>query len=295
MNILSLRRETARSSRNTAWQHLRLDGGAAIVALTAFGLSLYLTRLGNQLDRGTKTLVLAPLTIVASIFFIFAVMVLFLRFFPLLLRLGTWMIIRGRGAVSMLALTQMARSPRYTARTILLPAFAIAFVIFTLVFNASQTQRIIDISNYEVGADFSGDIPADANNLTLQDEMAVYQAIPGVTSVTVGYTTRGFAAGSYPSIAAQVMAVDAATFGRTAIWNPQDSSQSLTALMNQLLALRNQNILNGIVPVIADAAAVNRLHLSLGATLDVVINNQTFNPMYCKIVAVVQHIPTINN
>ncbi len=295
MNILSLRRETARSSRNTAWQHLRLDGGAAIIALTAFGLSLYLTRLGNQLDPGTKTLVLAPLTIVASIFFIFAIMVLFLRFFPLLLKLGTWIVIRGRGAVSVLALTQMARSPRYTLRTILLPAFAIAFVIFTLIFNASQAQRIIDISNYEVGADFSGDIPPDANNLTLQDEMAVYQAIPGVSSVTVGYTTQGFAAGSYPIIPVQVMAVDAATYAHTAIWNPQDASQSLTSLMHQLLTLRNQSVNNDVIPVIVDTAAANRLHLTSGTRLGVVVNNQTFNPMYCQVVALVQHIPTINN
>lgn len=295
MNILSLRRETARSSSKTAWQHLRLDGGAAIIALTAFGLSLYLIRLGNQLDLGTKTLVLAPLTIVASIFFVFAVMVLFLRFFPLLLRLGIWIVVRGRGAVSMLALTQMARSPRYTLRTILLPAFAIAFVIFTLVFNASQIQRIIDISNYEVGTDFSGDIPPDADNLTLQDEMAIYGAIPGVTSVTVGYTTRGFASGSYPSIPVQVMAVDAATFGHTAIWSSQNSSQSLSSLMNQLLGLRTRSINGGSIPVIVDAAAANRLHLAVGTRLSVVINNQTFNPMYCQVVAIVQHIPSINN
>src|SRR5579875_574380 len=295
MNILSLRQATARSSRTTVWQHLRLDGGAAIIALTAFGLSLYLTRLGNQLDLGTKTLVQAPLTIIASIFFIFAIMVLFLRFFPLLLRLGTWIVIRGRGAVSVLALTQMARSPRYTLRTILLPAFAIAFVIFTLIFNASQAQRVIDIANYEVGADFSGDIPPDANNLTLQDEMAVYRAIPGVTSVTLGYTTQGFVAGSYPSIPVQVMAVDAATYAHTAIWNPQNSSQSLTVLMKQLLTLRSQSANSNIIPVIVDAAAASRLHLTLGSLLNVVINNQAFNPMYCQVVALVQHIPSINN
>lgn len=88
MNILSLRRESARSSRSTLWQHLRLDGGAAIIALTSLGLSFYLTRLGSQLDLSTKTLLLAPLTIVASIFFIFAILILFLRFFPLLLRWG---------------------------------------------------------------------------------------------------------------------------------------------------------------------------------------------------------------
>src|SRR5258708_1488322 len=116
MNILSLRRETARSHRGTVWQHLRLDGGAALIALTAYGLSVYLVRLGDQLDLGTRTLVQVPLTITASIFFIVAIMILFLRFFPFLLSLGARVVTRARGAVSALAFAQMARSPRYTAR-----------------------------------------------------------------------------------------------------------------------------------------------------------------------------------
>ena len=45
----------------------------------------------------------------------------------------------------------------------LLLAFAIAFAIFTLVSAASQAQRAADISGYETGADFSGDI---ANSTT---------------------------------------------------------------------------------------------------------------------------------
>jgi len=86
MNVLSLRREAARSSRKTLWHHLRLDGGAAVIALTAYGLSVYLNNLVKQLDVGTQTLLSAPLTIVASIFFITGIIILFLRFFPLLLR-----------------------------------------------------------------------------------------------------------------------------------------------------------------------------------------------------------------
>jgi putative exporter of polyketide antibiotics len=103
MNVLSLRREVARSRRGTLWHHLRLDGGAAVIALTAYGLSVYLNTLGEQLDIGTKTLFSAPLTIVASIFLIIGILILFLRLFPFLLRLGAWFTARRRSAAPMFA------------------------------------------------------------------------------------------------------------------------------------------------------------------------------------------------
>jgi ABC-type antimicrobial peptide transport system permease subunit len=294
-NILSLRRETARSHRGTVWQHLRLDGGAALIALTAYGLSVYLVRLGDQLDLDTSTLVEVPLTITASIFFLVAIMILFLRFFPFLLRLGARVVMRVRGAASALAFARMARSPSYTTRIMLLPAFAISFLIFTLVFQASQAQRIIDISTYEVGTDFSGDIPHDADRLTIQDEAALYRAIPGVTSVTVGYETQGLLPGSHSNVTMQVMAVDADTFAHTAIWTQQYSSQTLTSLMALLAARREQAIKNRLVPVVVDAAATHELHLGIGALLFIVLNKQGDHPLSCVVVAEVQHIPTINN
>jgi len=67
--------------------------------------------------------------------------------------------LRNRGAVSMLALAQVARAPRQVVRMTMLLALATAFAIFTLVFSASQIQYSRDIAGYEAGADFSGAIP----------------------------------------------------------------------------------------------------------------------------------------
>ncbi len=295
MNVLSLRREAARSSRKTLWHHLRLDGGAAVVALTAYGLSVYLNNLVKQLDIGTQTLFSAPLTIVASIFFIIGIIILFLRFFPFLLRLAAWLTVRSRGAAPVLALAQMARSPRHAVRMTLLLAFAIAFAIFTFVFTASQARRITDISSYEVGADFSGDISHSTDHFSLREETALYTAIPGVTSATVGYTAEGFAAGTYPSIPVQLMAVDTTSFGRTAIWTSQDSSQPLASLLAQLAVGRHQAIKARVVPVIVDAAAARELSLTVGAPFTVIINGLLSNPLNCIVIAQVQHIPAVNN
>ena len=295
VDILSYRREIARSQRGAFWQHLRLDGGALLIALMAYALASYLHSLGNQLTLQTKTLVLAPLTIAAAVFFILGILVLFLRFFPLLLRGVMGQLLRSRGAVSMLAFAQMSRAPRFTTRTILLPAFAVAFVIFALLFTASQAQRIIDIATYEVGADLSGDLPPDAAQISFQSEMFVYKSIPGVTSVTVGYNTTGYASGSYPSVATQIMAVDATTYAQTALWTPQNSTQPLTSLMSMLIARRQQSIKANSVPVIVDASAAQRLHLSINQSLYIVIHRQVMAPLYCQVVAIVQHIPSIND
>lgn len=295
MNVLSLRREAARSSRKTLWHHLRLDGGAVVVALTAYGLSVYLNNLLKQLDIGAQTLFSAPLTIVASIFFIIGIIILFLRFFPFLLRLAAWLTVRSRGAAPMLALAQMARSPRHAVRMTLLLAFAIAFAIFTFVFTASQARRITDISSYEVGADFSGDISHSTDHFSLREETELYTTIPGVTSATVGYTAEGFAAGTYPSIPVQLMAVDTTSFGRTAIWTSQDSSQPLASLLAQLAVGRHQAIKARVVPVIVDAAAARELRLTVGAPFTVIINGLLSNPLNCIVIAQVQHIPAVNN
>src|SRR5260221_13329989 len=142
---------------------------------------------------------------------------------------------RSRGMISMLALAQMARSPRQAIRMTLLLALAIAFAIFTLVFASSQSQRISDIAAYESGADFSGDIPLAAQHLTVQGETAKYSTISGVTSVTVGYTGTGVTAGTSPTPPPPNRGVGASGLCHTTTMAPPDSSQLLPPLLAQLL------------------------------------------------------------
>jgi hypothetical protein len=89
----------------------------------------------------------------------------------------------------------------------LLLALAIAFAIFTLVFSASQLQHISDIATYESGADFSGDLPAITQRLSVQQETTLYASIAGVKSVTVGFTESGVSSGTSPSIPIEIRAV----------------------------------------------------------------------------------------
>ena len=195
-----------------------------------------------------------------------AAALLFLRLLPMLLGIGSRLATRGRGASSMLALTQMARAPKQPIRMTLLLALSTAFTIFTLVYSASQAQRLVDVAAFQTGADFTGTIAASASaNRTLADLTATYRQIPGVTSATLGYTTT-FNPSSVPSgIPLQLFAVDADTYAQSALWTNQDSAQSLGGLMAQLRAARPTATTNDSVPAILDDATWQALHLTPGA------------------------------
>lgn len=295
MDVLSLRRETARTTQVPFWQRFRLDVIAAVIALVGYGISLYVTGVGTLLDSRAIVLVATPLALIAPIFLLIGLILLFLRLFPYLLQWGARITGRNRGAVSMLALAQVARAPRQVVRMTMLLALATAFAIFTLVFSASQIQYSRDIAAYEAGADFSGDIPASAHPLSLRDITAKYSHIPGVLSTTAGYEGEASSSGTSPATTVEIRAVDSSTYAKTTIWTSQDSSQSLSSLMAKLAARQKSAISSGTIPVIADANAMKRLNLNIGTTFTLQVSTQDFSSLNFVVVDQVQHIPTIND
>ncbi len=222
-DVLSMRRELARSTRRPLWQLLHLDAAAIVIALTGYGMSVYVAGSGI-LNAHVRVLVLPPLTIVGALFLALGGMLLLLRCFPLLLRFGAWIAIRGRSAPSMLAFAQMARAPRQSLRTTMLLAFSIASIIFTMIFVSTQSQRILDVAAYQVGSDFNGTF----SNLSASVvQSSTYQKIPGVISASVGYTSTPYGTINNQDFQVELRAMDANTFAQTAIWTEQDSSQPL--------------------------------------------------------------------
>jgi len=203
----------------------------------------------------------------------------------------------------MLAFAHMARSPRQTLRVTLLLALTVAFAIFSLVFTASQTQRSSDIAAFESGADFSGDIAASGNAQQglLSNVLAPYQKLPGVISARGGYNGDGVVTVQFQDTHIAVKAVDANTFAQTAYWTTQDSSQSLASLMAQLVQQRQAAIEQGRVPVIIDASAASSLNLQVGSKFtmtmsdlpDYALDTNT-SALNSVVMAIVQHIPTVN-
>jgi hypothetical protein len=288
LDVLALRREAARASNRPLWLRMGVDVLAGVIALTGYAFSVYITSPG-VLDARTRVLVLPPMTLVGVTFLLLGCTLLFLRVFPFVLRFAAGLAARSRSATPVLALAQMARAPRQSLRVILLLALAVAFAIFTLSFTASQSSRIPQVVNYQVGADFSGTYSNNGHLATqpLQRQTASYNHIPGVTSASIGYASSTRASQSGVNVSVELRAVDTSTFANTAIWTPQDSSQSLPSLLALLKAPSSQN-----VPAIVDTAAWNVLHLSTGAPFTLTDLHGTINFVA---VAEVNYIPTVND
>ena len=292
-DVLALRREAARSTHRPLWQRLNLDLVALLLALAAYGAINYLNN-SSVLDARLRLLLLTPLTLVVATGLLLACLLLLLRLYPLLLRLGAWIAAHRRGAAPLVALAQMARAPRQSVRMTLLLALASAFAIFTLVFTATQAQRILDVAAYQAEADFSGGVPLNLYTPQQLNSMtSVYRHLPGITSATLGLTKPATAGGATLNVSINFKAVDANTFASTALWTQQDSSQSLSSLMGQLAAQRASAIARAVVPAVVDANTASFLHVSEGANFTL-----NFSPIVAadlvnfKVVAVVQNIPT---
>lgn len=296
MDVLAARREAARSTRRPVWQRLHLDIMAGVVALLGYGITLYLTTIGSLLSDQIKAISSALFSLISPYFLIVVLLLLFLRFFPLLLRLGAWFTVRGRSAASMLALAQMTRSPRQSLRMTTLLALTIAFALFSLVFFASQEQRINDLAAYQAGADFSGILLTRTYTVTPQQQEAQYLAIQGVTFASAGFAGDGTLSNNDVALALDLRGVDSETYRQTALWPAQSSSQSLATLTSLLAAKRAYGIQNGVVPVIVDETTHSKLFLHLGSTFPVSVNGLSLAPdMRCIVVGFVEHIPTVYN
>ena len=296
LDVLAVRREATRSTRRSLWQRWNVDIVAALIALTSFAILTYITK-ADILDPYTALILLTPLTLLSSVFLLIAVVLLLLRFFPVLLRGSASVLGRGRSATPLLALAQMARSSRQPLRITLLLTLALSFAIFSLVCLASQSQRVLDVTAFQAGADFSG---TASNNLFTASQLpavtTAYSSIPGVRSASLGYTTSAIAGNGLSGASIDFHAVDANTFAQTAIWNAQDSEQALTTLMHLLKSQRPMVTLRHIVPAIVDTQALDTLHIGMGGkfTLNFSSLSHATDLTNFVVVAVVQHIPTPN-
>jgi hypothetical protein len=289
-NILTLRRESARTTAKPFWQRWNLDLiFGAISALAYGGYTLAVRQVSPRIQ-----LILSPLSLIAALIMLVAAALLFLRALPIALGLGSRASTRGRGAASMLALTQMARAPKQPIRMTLLLALATGFTMFTLIFSASQTQRLADVAAYRAGADFSGTLPAGTSSTaTLASRTSQYAQIPGVTAATLGYKVDMQPSNSPSSIPITLFAVDADSYARSAYWTAQDSAQPLSDLMAQLASARANAVTDGRVPAIVDDATWQTMHLTAAAPFTLQPPGYDNESMRLVAVAHVAHMPTI--
>lgn len=289
MDVLALRREASRSTRRPVWQRLNLDLIAVIIAI--FGYFSYAIAIQNVDPRVQR--LLSPLSMIAPIFLLIACTMLFMRFFPLLLRLGAFLAGKRRGATGMLALAQMSRAPRQAMRMTILLALSTGFTIFALIFVASQNQHIRDTAAYQVGADFSGQLPAvtAASAPGLAAQTAQYQQTPGITSASLGYVTDLSSQSNAAGLSLHFIAADADTYGQTAIWPTGLTKRSVPSMMQQLSDSRVTATGQETMPAIVDDTLWNVMHLDRDPHFALSIPGYVGNELHFVAITHVASIP----
>ncbi|GCE48702.1 ABC-type lipoprotein release transport system permease subunit [Thermosporothrix hazakensis] len=288
MDVLSVRHETARATQKPFWLRFNLDIIAAIISLFGYGISLYVSGTRNLLNIQVETLLAGPLSLIAPIFLLIACVLIFLRVFPFLLRLGASLARQGRSAAPMLALAQLSRAPGQPLRMTLLLSLATAFAIFTLVFSATNIQHIYDLASYQAEADISGEIKPVAQDIeqmkhTLEAKTREYSALPGIAAASVGYQSNGATAGFNNNVSFLLKAVDPKTFARVAFWPPQASRQPLPELLHII-----EQPASSPIPALIDRVMADSLNLSPGSTFTALVDDLNLT---LKVAAIVEHIP----
>ncbi|GCE26248.1 hypothetical protein KDA_17320 [Dictyobacter alpinus] len=290
LDVLAIRRESSRSRNRPFWLRFNLDVIAIVLMLVGYLISMYLTNT-NALDARLRLLLLSPLVLARTICTILAAILVFLRCFPFLLQLGSWLATRrSRGASSMVALAQLARSPRQAVRMTMLLSLATAFSMFALIFYASQIQRADDVATHSVGADFQSDLAPNTGLDSVSGIINHYQSIRGVKSVSVGSRAITQIGDSQGTV--NLLAVDATTYAHTAAWPQDNSLQPLNQLMQQLVSERAQAISQQEIPAIIDDSFWQNYHLKVGDKFALTDPNNSDTPFHFRVLAKVQQIPT---
>jgi putative ABC transport system permease protein len=153
VSIVELKRQSAREERPPLWKKLFVD--FILLAASAYGLYRYQSREAILLLTGASTLDLGidPLLFLTSTFFILGVGLLFLRVFPLLVRLVYRIGERRWSPVAYYALLQVGRTGGRGQFLMLFMIFSLAVGVFDAAMARTLNRNVEDRVRYAYGAD----------------------------------------------------------------------------------------------------------------------------------------------
>ncbi|GCE12913.1 ABC transporter permease [Tengunoibacter tsumagoiensis] len=299
LDIVLLRRESSQTRRVPFWRRLNLDLLLILIIMVAYGSYTFLWQslsTAQELNPIEYSL-LQGFGLIAPAFVVSAILLLFLRLLPSVLRGIRALCARQRGASATLAFAQMERRPQAATRTIVLLALTIASSTFLLTLIATKEVRTSNAAAYATSyADYAGQLPASEAHLPIADLKARYAQIPEILSANIGYTTLiqpGSVLTSNAVGPITIHAVDADTYARTVNWPAELSSQSLTSLMSQLVAHRQEATTQNLVYALVDAPLWGQLHLAPGSHFTLPADDNGDTQIQFVAVAEVPYLPGI--
>jgi len=252
--IISYKQERARAISRPFWQRSYLD--LLLLVPAFYGYQQLRTRgtisiLGQETTGGDPFA--NPLLVLAPALCQFALALVSLRLFPLVMSAVAALIGRLPGIAALLALRYLTRSPRAYSGPVLLLILTLSLATFTASMAKTLDTHLVDQVHYDVGAemrvaDLGQDTQAPATPGSppppprqpgdaprwLFLPVTEYLKLPGVVAATRVTRSTGQASVAEASSAATVLGVDRMDFPAVGHWRDDYAGASLGTLMNAL-------------------------------------------------------------
>ena len=282
-SIVTYKHESARNRRSGIMRRYFLD----IFPLPIAGYAYYMLlqqRSVLPVGEGGDTFS-DPLLLLAPALFIFAVSLLFLRLFPLLIALIERLVGHFLDVSALMALRQISRQPQQYYGLILLLTLTLALGAFSASVAATLDNNYRDAATYRVGTDLrmaeTGVYDEDSQDWTLVP-IGEHLAVPGVeaaarvlrVTATEKIGTRG---GELT-----VLGIDPGEFNTVAYWRRDYADQPLDLLTNELA--------NDDTGVLVDRRLADAYHLQIGDQISVSFKGQNVD---FTVAGILQYFPTL--
>ena len=293
-DVNSFRQIHARASK-AWWQRTYLDlivaGGAAYLLFSLW------SRGGLQASADAPFN--DPVTFAGPTLLAFGLVLLFLRFLPMMLSVAARMVGVTRDIPLLMALRELTRSSGRYRGTLLMTAFTLSLTGFTASMASTLDQSLNDTVNYRIGADLVVQPATDA--ITETDESGQTSSvtgynvppaedlleIDGVAAVSrVGTITARLSVGTQRHDGV-VIGVDRVALGDAALFRDDYASEPLVGLLNRLAVERT-----GIL-ISSQFASQYGIAVGQEITLEISALGQWFS-LRVPVVGVVNYFPTLD-
>ena len=233
-SVVEFKRGAARPGRTPLLMRYYLDVAFVLVVAAVFW------RLSQQEELFTETLFgetqVDPILLATPAVFMVTVGVVFLRLFPVVLRLIAWGVQWTRSVAILVGMRSLVRQPSHYTRLILLLMFATGVGMFGATFSSTLSASYVDRAAYESGADVRATFTSANVGGGDGAARALVESVPA-EAVSLAARVDGTAflelntRQTFP-----ILAVDSSTFADVAFVRDDFTPESLATMMARLQA-----------------------------------------------------------
>lgn len=305
--IVTYKQDQSRMLKAPFWQRAFLDVILLVPALYGYYLLEQRGTISFTGGEGqTSSPFSNPLLFLPPMLLIFALALLSIRIFPLIMHLLSWLVNLWKGAVPVLVFRHLSRTAKQYIGPLLLLILTLSLAIFTASMARTLDDHIVAKAYYDIGADYrlveTGETPAEMEMAAQSAQSGTgeepgYEGpqwlflpvgehlnIPGVQAASRVWDKEATARLRGNNVDVRMVGIDRIDFSKTAFFRHDFAPASLGALMNAL-AVRDDGIL-----VSRDVLDYG---LEVGSKIDVIVPLGEATQIDFTIVGVVDLFPRL--